>query len=285
MWRNLSEAQRKRIEEAGTAPDSMSGLESSSTHHDLFVEYFLDNCDDENDRRQWECYWWLKDKNLSSSSYGRDPELETKFEATYGPAGGSPIDWPQEIISWYSTSKEMETSAQAAWKPDWDELEGSPSDPDYENYQALNRQRIQWLNDHPYPFREAYLHCEKAVRNWYKAYFDEIARMHEVAMPYADLDLDYIDRLNKQNLDGMAEGSRTSCIGYGHYVLIGEFPPGYLKAVTSYDKSWAGGITMKARGGAFGPGKVEVVGCDNADDQKWFKEAFRRVSKKTIAFG
>jgi hypothetical protein len=284
MWRNLTDEQRKRIEDAGTAPESLQGLESHPPHHNLFIEYFRDNCDDENDRRQWECYWWLKDQDLTTSRTSYNSELETKFETTYGPAGGSAIDWPPEVLTWFSTRKELEDAAKAVWDPKWGDLEGLPETPEYENYQVLNRQRIQWETDHPYPYPDIYSHCHKAVRNWYKAYFDEIARMHEVAMPYADLDLDYIDRLNKQNLDAMAEGARTSCIGYGHYVLIGEFPPGYVKAVTSYDKSWAGGLTMKARGGAFSLGKVEVVGCDDTDDQKWFKDAFRRVSKKAIAF-
>ena len=282
MWTNLTDDQRQRIEAAGPAPSNPEDVEGTP-HRDLFFEYFRDNCDDGNDRLQWECYWWLKEQG-TAILVSRDRTIEAKFEQIYGAAGGTPIQWPSEILSWYQTRDQMEETTEAAWKEKWDDDPDARKGEAYEAWEELNRQRIQWLSDHPYPFQDMRSHCRHTVNNWYKAYFDEIARMHEIAMPFIELDLDFIDSLNQKNLDEMAAGARTSCIGYGHYVLIGEFPPGYIKAVTSYDHSWAGGLTLKQKGGAFGPGKVVVVGCDVAEDQKWFKDAFRRVSKKAITF-
>jgi hypothetical protein len=56
-----------------------------------------------------------------------------------------------------------------------------------------------------------------------------------------------------------------------------------MNAVASYDKSWWGTVTMTAKGSRFNPGTVTVTGCEG-DDQRWFKEAFRRVSKKAIKY-
>jgi hypothetical protein len=282
MWTNLTDDQRQRIKDAGTAPNNPEDVENTP-HRDLFYEYFRDNCDDANDRLQWECYWWLKDQG--PSLYGsRNREVESKFEQMYSAVGATPIQWPPEIVSWYETREQLRATAEGAWLEKWDDDPDTRKGEAYEKWQDLNRQFLEWLSGHQYPFQEAYNHCRRTVSNWYKAYFDEIARMHEIAMPHADLDLDFIDSLNKKHLDELETGSRATCIGYGHYVLIGDFPPGYIKSVTSYDQHWAGALTMKQKGGAFGPGKVVVTGCDVPADQKWFKEAFRRASKKAITF-
>ena len=72
-------------------------------------------------------------------------------------------------------------------------------------------------------------------------------------------------------------------IGYRACVLIGQFPPGYENSVMSSEGAWYGTLKITEKGGAFGAGKVSIDGCQG-QDRDWFKKAFRRVSKKAIAF-
>src|SRR5215471_12508678 len=54
MWQNLSDETRRRIAAAGPcALDSVRDLEPGSAHQELFVQYFTDNCDDEESSRRW----------------------------------------------------------------------------------------------------------------------------------------------------------------------------------------------------------------------------------------
>lgn len=293
MWQNLRDETRKRIAEAGIPAHTAlyNVWDDDPAHAELFTEYFYDNCADDSDRNLFDCYRWLMTKNLRSSyaSSGAETkrDLIAKFEEAYGPGGAVRIEWPGEITSWFATRDQLSGSADSLWKAEWDELSGDAEelagDEEYKRWEQAHDAWTDWWRNNEFPLESIYDHCRERIGNWYKAYYDEVARMLDGAMPVVELDRDYIDSINKVHLDGLGEGDGLACIGFGYYVLMGEFSPGYLKAVDSYDHHWEGTLTMKKRGGAFSPGKVEVTGC-YGDDQKWFKEAFRRVSKKEILF-
>jgi hypothetical protein len=307
MWRNLSDETRKRVETAGPCEtNKLDNLKPDSDHHELFVEYFADNCDDEEARRKWECYWWLSTKDLRSfnpnppkpGEYqrfmnirgGRESKTEVleKFESSFGPQGATPIAWPSEISGWFPTRDQLEAEQQTlyeAWNPDPNDpyREDDEDDPKWQAWSKAWDKLSEWEDKNPVPMELALKLCRDDVQGWYTAFYDEIARMNQVEMPVRDLDTDYIDSLNEANLKDLTVGQEVKVMAYGTYVLIGQFPPGYEKAVMSYDKAWYGTLTMKEKGGAFSPGKVSVNGCEG-QDQEWFKKAFRRVSKKAITF-
>ena len=68
-------------------------------------------------------------------------------------------------------------------------------------------------------------------------------------------------------------------------VLVGDFPPGYTAAIESYDKSWAGTLTMSQRGKGLNPGRITIVGCNDDADQRHVVQAFAKFTKKTVRFG
>jgi len=286
MWANLSDDIRKAIDAAGETPQSMQGLDDAPEHRDLFFQYFADNCSDADTQNLWDSYWWLAYRDLNPASYRSDRERRSVdldlFWQGFGPDGASPIAWPEEIGGWFAQNEAWNQALEAAWQPAWD-AEDDPSGPEWDAYEALIAERRAWVGENPVPLRAAFDYAGRVIGGWYKAYFDEVARIRGLAMTYADLDLDYIDSLNKYNLDALAAGDGVTCVGYGPYVLIGEFPPGYMNAVASYDQSWWGTVTMTARGKGLDPGKVTVTGCDTAN-QAYFKEAFRRVSKKAVKY-
>jgi hypothetical protein len=302
MWKDLSEETRKRIEAAGSLPTSLATLDLNSPHHELFVQYFSDNCDDEEDRRKWECYWWMRSKDLASFTSVTDgsgrvryrprsevmSETARQFQTAYAPLGATPIAWPAAIADWYTTRDQLDDEVEAAaeavdatgLEPEDDKYQKSP---EWQAWSTAVDKSRDWSVSNPMPVDAARKYCDDTVNGWFKAFGDEISRMQGQEMTYADLDEDYIASLNEQNLKDLAEGQEVKCLGYGTYVLIGQFPPGYERAVMSYDKAWYGTLTMKQKGGAFSPGKVTMTGCDG-QDQEWFKTAFRRVSKKAITF-
>lgn len=287
MWQNLSDDVRKAIEAAGPAPGVtlVTDLENYPEHYELFFQYFNDNCSDADALNVWSCFWWLTNKDLSLRPYGRRGnravEVDQFWEA-FGPDGASPIAWPAEVTDWFAQSEQWDAAVAGAWRPAWDDEE-DPSGPEWDAYSELADQRAEWSAENPVPLRAAFEHSHRTVREWYRAFADEVARMAGLAMTYADLDLDYIDSLNTYNLDQLPAGEGVTCLGHGPYVLIGEFPPGYVNAVASYDQSWWGTVTMTAKGSRFNPGTVTITGCDG-DNQRWFKEAFRRVSKKAVKY-
>ena len=285
MWQNLSDETRQKIASAGMPPTItfLDDLQSAPNHQELFATYFQDNCDTEQDRRHWECYWWLSPHSYELKTRSRSTaDMRTRFEETYGPNGGLAIEWSSDITSWFAQRDQMEAERAALWNPKWDDIE-DPKGAEWNQYSEANDRLYRFEQDNPYPWALILDEHVTRLRNWYKAYSDEVARMMDTPMPAYELDRGYIDSINKVNLDKLAVEEQVPYLGFGYYVLIGEHSSGYQKAVTSYDHSWSGTVTMKARGGAFSPGKVEVTGC-SGDDQKWFKEAFRRVSKKAIDF-
>jgi hypothetical protein len=289
MWANLTDDVRKAIADAGDPPTGLRSLDDSPEHKELFFQYFADNCSDGPTWSLWSCYWWLADKDLNqasggySRSRGRSVDAEQFWEG-FGPNGASPIAWPAEIVDWFAQAEAWDDAIAAAYDPAWDaECDDDPGGPEFEAYRELVDGRWTWLQENPTPLRAALAFAEETVKGWYKAYVDEVSRMEGLAMTIGDLDLDYIDTLNKYNLDQLAVDEGLPCVGYGPYVLIGEFPPGYTNAVASYDKSWWGTVTMTAKGSRFNPGTVTVTGCEG-DNQRWFKEAFRRVSKKAVKY-
>jgi hypothetical protein len=292
MWKNLSDKTRKRIEAAGLCYEQdFRNLKPGSDHAELFVEYFEDNHDSEEARRKWDCYWWLSTKDLSTldSSYLTNTESKggmlEKFESSWGPKGVTPVAWPSEISGWFAERDQLVGEAETrrqAWNTD-PYAEDDEDNPAWQWYKDGKDVRDAFLRNNPAPMFDAQLFCWHEVKAWFTAYVDEIARILQTAMPVQDLDTDYIDSLNEVNLKDLTEGQEVKVLGYGTFVLIGEFPPGYQSAVMSYDKAWYGTLTMKEKGGAFSPGKVSVNGCEGKD-QEWFKMAFRRVSKKAIKF-
>lgn len=292
MWANLTDDVRKAIAAAGPPPSTryLRDLDDNPEHRDLFFQYFADNCSDPEALNLWSCFWWLNYKDLHQSGYHGDYYAHrmrrtvdvTQFWEAFGPEGASPVTWPAEVTEWFATTAAFDDATEGAWQPAWD-AEDDPSGPEWDEYVALRDQESAWLADNPVPLPAAYYHANSMLSGWYTAYADEVSRMGGLAMTYVDLDLDYIASLNEHSLDALAEGDGVPCVGYGPYVLIGEFPPGYVNAVASYDKSWWGTVTMTARGSRFSTGSVTVTGCDG-DDQRYFKDAFRKVSKKSIKF-
>jgi hypothetical protein len=300
MWQNLSDETRKQIEAAGPCQSTdVKQLQPDSAHYGLFLDYLEDNCDDPEADRKWDCCNWLASKDLKSFTYsladGRSTrrseskgELLGEFEFLYGPQGATPITWPSEISGWFSTRDQLEDEIEARRQafnpdPDVDEEADDQKGPAWEAYKEAKAKGKEWSNNNPVPMQPALRFCQTHIEDWYKAFYDEIARMNQMAMPFVELDTDYIDSLNEVNLKDLTRGQEVKVMGYGTYVLIGQFPPGYENAVMSYDQAWYGALTMKEKGGAFGAGKVSVNGCQGKD-QEWFKETFRRVSKKTITF-
>lgn len=306
MWSNLTDETRKKIEAIGEGRvGSLSSLNPGTPYHDLFVQYYMDNVTEAQDQRVWECYWWMRSQSdsgyiytggaspdtlnggrvMASGSRGASETLK-KFEDSFGPHGITPIDWPSEIVDWFRTREQLELEADEArdaWDPSKEEDEYEPKSPEYAAWSdAVDRSR-EWSVGNPPPMEAVRKHCKGVVEGHFKAFDDEVSRMQGAAMTRFELDEDYIASLNEVNLKDLAEGAEVKCLGYGTYVLIGQFPPGYEKAVMSYDKAWYGTLTMKQKGGAFSPGKVTVTGCQG-QDQEWFKTAFRRVSKKAISF-
>ena len=287
MWQNLSDDVRKAIEAAGPVPSVsiLLNLEHEPEHFELFSQYFTDNCGDEQTQNLWQCYWWLAYKDLDHAPYsrarGRSIDVD-QFWESFGPAGDSPVSWPAEVADWFAQSDQWDAAIDAAWRPEWDDID-DPSGPEWDAYEALTVQRAEWAAENPVPLRAAFRYAEGVLREWYRAYSDEVSRMAGLAMTYSDLDLDYIDSVNTYNLDQLPAGEGLACVGYGPYVLIGEFAPGYMNAVASYEQAWWGTVTMTAKGSRFNPGAVTITGCDG-DNQRWFKDVFRRVSKKAVKY-
>jgi hypothetical protein len=304
MWQNLSDETRKRIETAGPCGTAkIDNLKLGSAHHDLFVEYFADNCDDGEARRKWECYWWLSSKDLSSFDPNppkpgdyrryRNPResegptaLLGNFESLYGPRGATPISWPSEISGWFTARDQLEAEQDRlykVWSPNDPFADDDEEDPKWQEWSTAFDKLSEWKDRNPVPMEPALKVCQDDVQNWFTAFCDEVGRTNKEEMRLQDLDESYIDSLNKVNLDGLPPGKEVKVLAYGTYVLIGQFPPGYERAVMAYDKAWYGTLTITEKGGAFSAGKVSVNGCEGKD-QDWFKKAFRRVSKKAITF-
>lgn len=288
MWNNLTDDIRQRVKAAGPAPNItvLGDLAADPEHEALFLRYFTDNCDDAGAQALWDAYSWLATKNLTSrGGFGGSVDaLVDQFWTTWGPQGVTPAYWPAEVTDWFAYRDQHEQATTAAYLPAWDTIddpEDYQSTPEYATYAAAVEAKYEWAKENPPPLEAARSYAHAQLRGWHKAYADEVSRMQGLAMVWADLDMDYIVRLNSYNLDQLQPGAWHDCVGYGPYVLIGDFPPGYVEAVTSYDQSWRGTVTMIARGKALDPGKVSVSGCPDSD-RAFFKETFRKSSKKAI---
>jgi hypothetical protein len=228
MWRNLSDETRKRIEAAGTCDlNSHRDLRPASDHQKLFVQYFTDNCDDEEAIRKWECYWWLSSKDLSS--FHPDPrkpddrrcrfrpqsesktEVLARFESMYCPQGATPIAWPSEISGWFTTRDDLKNEEQRrrqAWNRDWfadDEEEKAVWQAWAKAFDKLK----EWEENNPVPMEPALRFCRDDIQGWCAAFYDEIRNMNREAVPLEDLDADYINSLNEMNLKDLTESQEV----------------------------------------------------------------------------
>ena len=202
MWQNLSDETRKRIEAAGPCDlDSVRDLEPGSAHQELFVQYFTDNCDDEESSRKWDCYWWLSSKDLSSFDahpaqpgsrrYRSRRELESKtallanFKLMYCPRGATPIAWPSEISGWFMTRDQLEDEEQTR-RQAWNRDHFADDDEEKAVWQAWAQafdKLKEWEENNPVPMEPALRFCRDDVECWYAAFYDEIRIMNQRAMP------------------------------------------------------------------------------------------------------
>jgi hypothetical protein len=88
----------------------------------------------------------------------------------------------------------------------------------------------------------------------------------------------------KHNADGtywFPPAPRSACQA-GEYVLLGDtHDPRYYKLLSQQNNYCQGTLTMAEKGGAFGPGKIAVVGSNDEDN---FRLAIRDFSRKKITF-
>jgi hypothetical protein len=86
----------------------------------------------------------------------------------------------------------------------------------------------------------------------------------------------------KEPPDSKSKGDSVDFWQAGEYVLLGDtHDPRYYKLLQQEANYCKGSLTMAEKGGAFGPGKIEVFGSRDPDD---FKAAIRDFSKKKISF-
>jgi hypothetical protein len=202
MWQNLSDDTRKRIEAAGPCDlHSFRDLKPGSDCLELFVQYFTDNCDDEEARRKWGCYWWLSSKDLSSfvpnlptpghRRYRFRRESESKaellgnFKSMYCPRGATPIAWPSEISGWFTTWDQLEDEEQTR-RHAWNRDHFSDDEEEKAVWQAWAKafdKLKEWEDDNPVPMEPALRFCRDDVQGWYAAFYDEIRNMHQKAVP------------------------------------------------------------------------------------------------------
>jgi hypothetical protein len=201
MWQNLSDQTRQRIAAAGPCEvNSLGDLKPGSDYHKLFVQYFTDNCHDEEASRRWECYWWLSSQDLSSfhpkpgepgdgryrfRPHSQDKRaLLAKFESRSGPQGATPIDWPSEISEWFTTRnqlKDEEQTRRQAWNREaWnrfadDEEQKAVWQAWAKAFDKLN----EWEQNNPVPIKPALRFCRDAIQGWWAAFHDEIRNINQ----------------------------------------------------------------------------------------------------------
>jgi hypothetical protein len=199
MWQNLSDETRKRIEAAGPCDlNSVRDLEPGSAHQELFVQYFADNCDDEESSRKWDCYWWLSSEDLSSfaahpanrryrsrQESERKTELLGNFKLMYCPGGATPVAWPSEISAWFTTRNQLEGEEQRR-RQAWNRDHFADDDEEKAVWQAWAQafdKLKEWEENNPVPMQPALRICRDVVQGWYAAFYDEIRNMNQKAMP------------------------------------------------------------------------------------------------------
>lgn len=100
------------------------------------------------------------------------------------------------------------------------------------------------------------------------------------------IDMAVVDKFNELSIKSLDEGQSVNFYQLDDLVIIqgpiATDDQPYLKWLRAQPgRTFAAMITMKSKGGAFGPGSISVKG---ASDKEAFKAAVARVSKKKVVF-